>query len=154
MNRFAFRCLLVGLLLVSAAFAAWTWLRPYQWDSDPQARTRIVGCEVEADHSNFWLTLHLKMLKDEEGRVLEHDLMKPVRLVTASGREIEPADTTLAGDKDQPISSIWLKFWLEQEDLNGPVILKINEGELKVRSGSGQPKLSSSGRRHFVTHSW
>lgn len=153
-NRTLFRLLLVGLLLVSAAFAAWTWMRPYEWQADIQAQCRIEGCEVEIDHSNYWLRLHLKVREDEGDQRFEHDMMKPVRLVSASGREIEPADTTLSGDKTKAIQAIWLKFWLKPEDFDGPLTLKINDGRLSVRSDSGPPKLRSSGSRNFVTENW
>lgn len=153
-NRTIFRWLLVGLLLASALFAAWTWTRPYEWDADARAQCRIVGCEVELDHSNYWLNLHLKVLEDKGDQRFGHDLAKPVRLITASGREIEPADTTLAGDHGKPVRALWLKFWLEREDFEGPLSLKLNDGRLRVRSGSGEPVLRSSGRRNFVTHKW
>lgn len=143
------RRVLVVAMLIAALFAAWSWLRPYDWVADPAARCRIVGCMVKQDRSNFWVRMHLKVSSGEE-----HDLAKPVRLVTAGGREIAPADTTLSGDGQQQTRQLWLSFWLEKEDLDGVLRLKINNGDLLVRRSSGVPVLDSDGDRYFVTNYW
>ena len=148
-SRTTFRYILLGLLLISAAFAAWSWLRPYAWGADSAARCQINGCEVVQDHANYWVNLKLKV---DAGA--EHDLQIPARLVTAGGRELEAADTTLVGDEAKAVREIWLKFWLEKADMKGPLKLRINEGELSIRKGSGEPKLRSNGRRYYVTHGW
>ena len=153
-SRKTFRLILVGLLVISGGFATWSWTRPYEWGADSQSQCRIVGCEVVADHDNYWVNLHLMILDDDKDVVYEHDLIKPVRLLSAGGGEIEPADTTLEGDQTKKIRKIWLRFWLEKEDLQGPLTLRINDGKLKVRSGGGEPKLRSDGSRYFVTHRW
>ena len=46
------RILTVALALVSA-FAAWSWLRPYEWKADPVARFQIRQARVTRDHSNY-----------------------------------------------------------------------------------------------------
>ena len=148
-NRKTFRIILLALMLISAAFAAWSWMRPYEWSPDPKAQVRIVGCFVDRDHSNYWVNLEIKVPSGAE-----YDLEKQVSLVNSAGDRIEPADTTLEGDNAQAIRQIWLKFWLDKEQLKGPLDLEINEGRLKVRSGSGLPKLRSDGNRYFVTHAW
>ena len=74
--------------------------------------------------------------------------------MTAAGKSIEPADTTLVGDKEKAIRQIWLKFWIENKDLDGALKLRINDAELSVRQKSGVPKLRSSGSRYFVTDNW
>jgi hypothetical protein len=53
------RILTVALALVSA-FAAWSWLRPYEWKSDPVARFQIRQARVTRDHSNYWVDVFLK----------------------------------------------------------------------------------------------
>lgn len=143
------RKLLVAAFVLSAVFAAWAWFRPYEWAADPGARCRIVGCQVKQDRSNFWVDLRLKVRASEE-----HDLMKPVLLRTASGRQIEPADTTMVGDEGKPMRELWIKFWLEQQDLDGGLELQINDGRLSVRSSRGLPLLGEDGSRYFVTHDW
>jgi len=148
-SRKTFRLILAALLVISGFFAAWSWLQPYEWSPDPAARCRVVGCLVEKDYSNYWVSLQLKVPSDQE-----HDLEQPVRLLLGGGGELEPADTTLVGDKEQPVRVIWLKFWLEEEQFAGPMALKINGGKLTVRSGSGIPKLRSDGKRFYVTHRW
>ena len=147
-SRQTFRYLLLGLMLVSAAIAGWSWLRPYEWSVDPGARCQIIGCEVVKDHDNYWVNLHLEITEGE------HDLAQLIEMVLPDGRVLEAADTTLRGDEQKAITSIWVKFWLDQKDLEGPLKLRINDGELTVRSGSGQPKLRSKGNRYFVTHRW
>lgn len=95
------------------------------------------------------MDVHLKMNAGHE-----HDLMKPVRLRTASGRDLEPADTTLAGTSDQTTTDLWFKFWLESSDMSGPLILEINGGSLVIKENSGIPALGSSKREYFVSNHW
>jgi len=148
-KRPTLRVCLVVALLVSAAFAGWTWLRPYAWQVDPAARCKVVGVQVRKDMSFFWLDARLKVTPGQD-----HDLMKPVRLVTSAGRELEPADTTLGGKTGEGTTDLWFKFWLEQADLNGPLKLRINDGSLVIRTGSGVPRLGSSNSEYFTTSRW
>ena len=152
-SRKKVRSILVGLLIVSAAFAAWAWLRPYEWSADSGAACRITGCQVVQDHSNYWVNLQLKV-----NRGAKHDDKIPVKLITSSGREIT-GDVTLVsegakGEEDKQVREIWLKFWLEKEDLKGALKLKINKGKLSVRKGSGEPALGAEGSRFFSSHGW
>jgi hypothetical protein len=140
---------LLVLLAASAVFAAWNWFRPYSWSSDPAARCKVVETLVTQDHSYFWVNVHLKVNPGEA-----HDLQKPVRLVTARGTQLEPADTTLAGDNLQSTTEIWLKFWLQTEDLQGPLTLRLNGGELTVKSSDGLPDLGTASYRNFTTQHW
>ncbi|MDX1680495.1 MAG: hypothetical protein R3242_07180 [Akkermansiaceae bacterium] len=149
MSRKTFRIILVALLVITGAIAAWSWLRPYEWGADKSAGCRIVGCQVKEDHSNYWINLHLKVAEDAS-----IDLQTPVQLLTADGTSIMPADTTLAGDKEKAVRDIWLKFWVHQKDLKGELKLQINGAKLSVRQGSGVPKLRSTGSRYFVTDNW
>ncbi len=149
MTRGKLRIILLAIFLLAAAFASWSWLRPYAWDADPKARCKVVGVLVKRDHSNFWLDAHLKILPDQT-----HDLLQPVRLKTASGREIEPADTTLAGDKNRPTTDLWFKFWLERSDLEGPLTLQINQGTLLIKADSEIPNLGSAESKYFTTQHW
>jgi hypothetical protein len=148
-NRRKFRGFLIVALLMSAVFAAWTWFRPYAWNPDPAARCTVKGAHVRRDHSYFWLDLHLKVVPGQS-----HDLMKPVRLVTPAGRELEPADTTLAGRKETGTTDIWFKFWLEAADLEGPLTLRINDGSLSIKSKPGMPALGSSKEEFFPSNHW
>jgi len=141
--------MLVLLLVASAAFAVWSWTRPYEWKPDPAARSKIVAAGLERDHSYHWLNLRLKIRPG-----MEHDLQMPVFLETASRPRLEPADTTLAGDVDRPIDEIFFRFWLEAGDLDGPITLHINEGTLSVRVGSGEPRMGRYGRSNFNTRRW
>jgi hypothetical protein len=149
MSRAKLRLILLVVLCLLAGFASWVWFRPYAWNPDPDARCRVVAAQVRQDRSYYWLELHLKPM-DGEG----HDLMKPVRLVTSSGREIEPADTTLGGKQGGGTTDLWFKFWLEPQDFKGPLWLSINDGRLKIRNGSGVPRLGSAGTEIFPTSNW
>jgi hypothetical protein len=141
-------CLIVALV-VSSAFAAWSWLQPYSWSADPAARCKVIGSQVKKDRSYFWLDVRLKVAPGQT-----HDLMKPVRLITAAGRELEPADTTLGGETGGGTTDLWFKFWLETADLDGPLKLRINDGSLVIRSGYGIPQLGSSDMKYFTTSRW
>jgi len=141
--------MLVLMLIASAAFAVWSWTRPYEWGADPGARSRIVAAGLQRDHSYHWLDLRLKIRPG-----MEHDLQLPVFLETASRPRVEPADTTLAGDVDRPIDEIFLRFWLEAGDLDGPIHLHLNEGVLSVRTGSDEPRMRQDGRANFQTQRW
>lgn len=137
------------LLLASTAFAAWSWFRPYSWSADPTARCKVVETLVTRDHSYFWVTVRLKVNPGET-----HDLRQPVRLATARGNLLEPADTTLGGDDIQPVTEIWFKFWLEAADLDGSLTLQLNGGELTVKSEPDLPDLGSATYRNFTTQHW
>lgn len=147
--RKSFRKILVGAVALSAVFAAWAWLRPFEWGADPSARCRVLGCQVKQDRSNYWVDVHLKMHSAKD-----HDMMKPVLLLTSAGRKLEPADTTMVGDGPNMMDELWFKFWLEKEDLAGGLRLQINDGQLSIRCSRGLPLLGSDGERYFVTHHW
>jgi hypothetical protein len=149
MKRPTLRALLVTALLVAAVFAVWSWLRPYAWRVDPAARCKVVGSQVKKDQSYYWLDVHLKV---SPGKA--YDLMKPVRLVASSGRELEPADTTLGGKTGEGTTELWFKFWLEPSDFEGPLKLRVNDGSLEIRSGAGIPQLGSSNLEYFTTSGW
>ncbi len=149
MQRKTVRLVLGILLVIAAALASWSWLRPYQWQPDPGARSRVVGVQVTRDHSNYWLVVHLRIKSDER-----HDLEKPVRLVTSAGRRLEPADTTFS-PPDPPISDLWLRFWLEQADLAGDLDLSLNDGTLKIRDAGGRAlRIQDSEPKYFTTSRW
>ena len=140
---------LLVCLLVSTAFAAWGWFRPYAWRSDSAARCKIAEVLVTRDHSYFWLDVHLKVTPG-----MVHDLRKPVFLQNSAGKAFEPADTTLSGDDGRSTSEIWFKFWLDTPDFGGPLSLHLNDGTLVIRSGSGAPPLGNSAFRNFTTTEW
>jgi len=80
--------------------------------------------------------------------------MKPVCLHTAVGKVLEPADTTLGGDKDHGNSDLWYKFWLESDDIQQVLTLKINDGTLVIKADPGMPELDSVGSAHYLTNNW
>lgn len=104
---------------------------------------------MRKDRSNFWVDAHLKVAPGQT-----HDLMKPVRLLTSKGGELEPADTTLGGTEDGGTTDLWFKFWLETPDMEGPLTLRINDGTLSIKGNSGLPALGASDLEYFVTNHW
>lgn len=149
MHRPSLRTLLIVCLILSAAFAAWTWLRPYEWNPDPQARAKIVSTLVTRDHGYFWVETHLKFRADQI-----HDLEQPVFLLTADGKKFAPADTTFSANPAKPGAEIWYKFWLEPAELSGPLTLHLNGGKLLVKSRAGVPELSHAQFRNFTSNHW
>ncbi len=85
---------------------------------------------------------------------MTHDLQKPVRLITAAGRKLEPADTTFGSNVGQATSDIWLKFWLESTDLTSNLSLQMNDGELVVKASKGVPQLANSTSKNFTSNQW
>jgi len=148
-NRRLFRGFLLLLLLAAAAFAIWTWFRPYQWQPDPGARYVVEAVEVTRDHSDFWVNVHLSRSGGED-----HDLEKNLRLETADGTRLDPAETTLSGTAATGVTEIWLRFWLSEDQLGSPLTLHLNDGSLLVKSTRGLPVLKPSGSRVFTSHRW
>jgi len=140
---------LAVVLVAAVVFATWSWLRPYEWRPDAGARFQIVGVEVTRDQSYHWVQVHLK----RQGP-LPHDLLKPVRLVLGSGRELEPADTRLLGTPEQGTTELWFKFWLEPGELAGPLRLRLNDGVLTVKKNTGEPALGIDGQQYFNSTHW
>jgi hypothetical protein len=101
------------------------------------------------DQSFFWVNVHLKMNPG-----MSHDMQKPIRLETAGGRKLEPADITLGAQDGQETTEIWVKFWLEATDLNGPLTLHLNDGKLQIKASMGIPQLETSSFKNFTTHQW
>ena len=149
MKRQTFRYSLLFCLLLSTAFAAWAWFRPYSWQSDPASHCKVVSTLVTRDTSYFWVEVHLKVNPG-----MTHDLQKPVRLETAGGKRLEPADTTFSGKQEQGTTDIWFKFWLESADIEGDLTLHLNDGKLIVKANPGIPQLGSSIYRNFTTNHW
>jgi len=81
-TRLHLRILLGICLLFSIAFAAWGWLRPYDWHPDPAASGKIIAAEVIEDHSRYWLTVHVELLPGQE-----HDLLDRLEKKMSLDRE-------------------------------------------------------------------
>lgn len=149
MNRQMIRLLLAVLVVALTAAAAKVWTEKYDADPDPKARFVIDAAQVSRDRSFRWVELHLR--KNGEA---DHDLVKPVRLLTMDGTEHEPADTTFAGSPEKGFTDIWFKFWLVEADLNGPISLLINDGKLRVKTNEGLPSTDGDGKAVFKSADW
>ena len=143
------RWVLAGMLVFSAAFAAWTWLRPYEWGPDPKAKAEIVGVELRRDHSYYWLTVHVRAKGDEP-----LDLSVPTRLVVRKEGDVQPADTRVGGAPESGFREAWFQFWLESGQVSGPLTLGLQGGSLSVKSSGEMPKLANGTSRHYTTHRW
>lgn len=145
MIRLAMAIVLVGVTIVAAAM----WSGDYESEPDPAARFEIQAVRLKADRGYVWLEAHLKKSGDAD-----HDLLKPVRLVGAGGVEHEPADTIFAGTPETGFTDIWYKFWLEKEDLEGRIDLRINEGVLKIKTTDPAPVLKGDKDVVFKSSDW
>jgi len=142
--------ILLALVVPCLAAVLWLWfLRPYARNPDPGARATIRFTRIERDHGFFWLDVYLRIRPGDE-----HDLLKPVRLVTAAEREVEPAETTLEGSPERRIDALSIRFWLEEEDLEGPLRIRLNDGELVVRDDHGVPAIPSGEAVFRQTSRW
>ena len=146
-NRVRVQKILVLAVLGAACFAAWAWLRPYAWQVDSAARCKIEGVEVFEDHGYYWVEVFLKTNEDEG-----FDPTRALKLETAAGREIAPADFHYAAQAGSERPR--LKFWLESADLAGRLELRINDGKLVLKSNEGLPRIARAGNRRFTTHYW
>lgn len=149
MKRPVIHAVLVGGLLATMGIVAWSWLRPYAWRVDPAARSKVADVMVKRDQSFFWVDIRLSVLPGQT-----HDMMKPVRLLTSVGRELEPADTTIGGDKDYGSADLCYKFWLEAADIQQVLTLQINDGTLVIKADPGMPELDATGSAHYLTKHW
>ncbi|MEP4076415.1 hypothetical protein [Haloferula sp.] len=141
--------ILLALLVLCLGFAAWQWLRPYEWSPDSEARAKISFSRIERDESFFWLDVYVK-ITDPRG----HDLEKPVRLILSDGQELEPADTTLEGSEKQKIEAISFRFWLDSTSIVGPLQLQMNDGNLLVRKKAIVPDLKPRAFSFHQTTNW
>jgi len=148
-SRRSVKFLLAASFLLASAFAAWSWLRPYEWDVDPGARGSIAETLVTGDQSFFWVNVRYQVTPG-----MNHDLQKPVHLTAGNGKNFEPADSTFAGNDPLNATEIWFKFWLDASDLATPLHLHINDGNLTVKANAGLPTLGTSGSRNFTTNHW
>jgi len=132
-------------LILCTAFALWAWLRPYEWSPDPAALGEVQGVNLIIDHSFFWVEAYLMINSGAK-----HDLSKPVFLMTAQGRKLEPADTTFGSKAGRDPREIWLKFWLDSQDIAGPLVLHINGGKLLIKTQSSIPVKS----KYHTSNRW
>lgn len=149
MKRQMIRLAMALALVVSTVIVAMMWSVKYEADPDPAARFKIEAVQLRNDKGYVWLEAHLK----KSGKK-NHDLLKPVRLVTADGTEHEPADTTFSGAPEKGFTDIWFKFWLEKKDLKGPLNLKINGGVLKIKRSQSVPTLDGEKDTVFKSSDW
>jgi hypothetical protein len=122
-------------------------LRPYDRELDPSARCEIEAVEVSEDHGYYWVEVFLQTTRGDK-----FDPTKPVKIETADGREIPSADLHFAPETGN--GGLRFKFWLESQDISGPLALRINDGKLLLKSRDGKPELRSAGKRRFTTSNW
>jgi len=149
MKRQLMRILIAALLVAVTFLAVKLWTGEYDRKPDPQARYRIEAAQLDLDRSFVWLEIHLR--KNGE---MNHDMLQPVMLVTADGTRHEPADTTFTGTPEKGFSDIWLKFWLEINDLEGEIDLQMNGGTLRVKTNEGAPATDKEGKAVLRSADW
>lgn len=149
MKRPLLRLLIAALLVAVTILAVKLWTGKYDGDPDPRARYEIEAARLERDRSYMWLEIHLRKNGDKD-----HDMLKPVRLITADGTEHEPADTTFAGAPGKGFTDIWFKFWLEEAELKGKIDLRINGGTLRVKTNEEAPAMDEDGKAVMGSADW
>ncbi len=149
MKRQAMRFLMAVCLVGSTILLGMMWVKKYESSPDPAARFEVQAVRLKQDKGYVWLEAHLKKSGDQE-----HDLKKPVHLVTADGLKHEPADTTFAGTPQTGFTEIWYKFWLDREALKGEIDLKMNGGTLKIKSSLAVPVVGSEKESVFKSSNW
>jgi len=149
MARQVFRFAVAIVLVVLTVIAAMLWTAEYDSSPDPAARFEVQSARLTPDRDFVWLEIHLKKSGEEN-----HSLERLVHLVTNDGIEQDPADTTFAGTPEEGFTDIWYKFWLEQADLEGELVLKINEGELIIKKSQARPLLGDGDERVFKSSDW
>lgn len=149
MKRQAMRFLMAVCLVGSTVLLGLLWVKKYESSPDPKARFEVQAVRLKQDKGYVWLEAHLKKSGDEE-----HDLKKPVLLVTADGIQHEPADTTFAGSPETGFTEIWFKFWVDKRSLKGEMNLKMNGGKLKIKSSQPAPVVGSNRETVFKSSDW
>lgn len=149
MKRPLLRLLIAALLVVLTFLAVQLWTGKYDGAPDPRARYRIEASSLKRDGTYAWLEIHLRKSGEQE-----HDMLKPVVLVTADGTEHEPADTTFAGAPGKGFTDIWFKFWLKDADLKGKIDLRMNGGTLHVKTNEGAPAMDKDGKAVMRSADW
>lgn len=143
------RRVLVILLCLSSAYTAWVWFRPYSWQHDAKARFKMDAAQIRRDYDIYWLDLYLK----QDG-AQAHDPAKPVALMTANGKRHTAEMTTLETPADGGAGGVYFKFLLDSADLAGPIKLRLNDGELVVKSNDGMPALENNASCFERTSNW
>lgn len=149
MKRQMIRLILALLVVLTSLTAAWMWSAKYEKDSDPQALFRIEGAQVKRDRGYRWLDVHLKRVSEKP-----LDFSTPILLVSGAATEHKPDDITFAGSPEAGFTDIWLKFWLEDSDLEGTLQIHINEGVLNVKTTQGGPELEDGAEQTFKSSNW
>ncbi|MBC7980619.1 MAG: hypothetical protein H7Y36_08675 [Armatimonadetes bacterium] len=149
LKRQMIRLMLAVLLVVFTFLAALIWSKNYDKQPDPKARFTIRSVQVKRDQSFYWLDIHLKKSGPQA-----HDMRRQVRLIDAVGQKHEPADTTFAGSPETGFTDIWYKFWLEKQDLESSLTLRINDGLLRVKTNQGMPEIGKHKAAVFNSSDW
>ena len=136
-------------MIPAVLFAAWAWLKPYSWNSDPAARCKVVETLVTRDGNYYWVNIHLNV---SEGS--RHDLRQLVRLVPESAPGLPPADTTFAGPQPENHREIWFKFWLARTEIARPLRLQLNQGQLVIKTSDRLPDLADRQSINFTSDRW
>jgi hypothetical protein len=149
MKRQMIRLSLALLVVLTTALAALVWTAEYDSHPDPKALFKIEGVQVKRDRGNRWINVHLERAGDKK-----HDMRKQVVLLTADGVEHKTYDITFAGSPETGFTDIWLKFWLEEADLENTLKIRINDGVLLVKTNQGAPELENAAEKVFKSTNW
>lgn len=148
MNRRTIIILVLVLLIGLLSYPAWLALRPYSSQSSDSDRAEISQAKLTRDESFFWLDLQLQGKKS----LIEIDY--PIFLIGTRDIQIDVAETIIHRRPDQSINTIKFKFWLDRDELSGPLSLQFGADNLEVRTRSLIPRLENNSSKTFRTSAW
>lgn len=138
-----------GSLVAVASIGAMIWSSGYEKNPDVDALFETQAVQLKPDRRYVWLKIHLKRTSEKD-----HDLMKPLQLLTADNKQREPDNIQFAGNPEDGFTDIWVSFWMEQNELKGKMDLKINDGVLKIKESEAVPALRGVETKVFKSSDW
>lgn len=126
-------------------------------DAKTETGTVIHRRTLERDHGNARLDLDISHTNTTDARLP----MQPpaVRLMTGAGREVppfflpfNPPPEIAAGTRQE----VWLRYWLEKEDLAGVLELEVEGRKVPVKSAApfDLETLENKKPRNFMREEW
>ncbi len=156
------RKILLALLIPTLLVAAWQWLAPtspYEKNPDPMAGATIRYVRLKPDHSFHWMHVRLDVAQEDTS-----SLLLGLALELADGRKLRPAGLELEGQGKgsatengphlENLQGLTVQFWLEPKDFEGPMKLRIGDGTLTVRTGSGSTGIPPGDEKIYKHCDW
>lgn len=101
----------------------------------PESKLSLLGCKIERDFGNARLDLEVRLTNRHARKLM---LVAPaVRLLNAQGKNVP--DFILPAEHPPEVppnaeATVILRYWLEQNDLNGKLTLEADGASVEVKS--------------------